>query len=185
MRESRPYRFKIAIIGDNQVGKSSLMKKFTVGNFSEDYRKIAGANFSTFNKIIEGDEVKLIIWTIAADFLFFRPSLFRNSSTAIIVFSLEDNEMGRNSFNHIPKWRNEVMKYCGEIPVYLFANKADLVDEDELDELRIKKIVEENGLMGYYITSAISGDGTIEAFNDIIEELHNKYKNIKKRKRRK
>lgn len=70
------------------------------------------------------------------------------------------------------------MKQCGDIPVYLFANKTDLVGEDELDEIRIRKMVEENNLQGYYLTSAITGNNIIKTFDDITEELYVKAKTV-------
>jgi len=180
MKESQKFRFKIAVMGDSQVGKTSLMKKFTQGSFDEDYRKFRGAQFSKFEKEIDGDMIRLIFWDIAGsdEYRYLRPSFYKESGAAIIVFSLEENNLGRESFNHIPEWREEVMKYRGDIPVYVFANKADLVEEDELDETNIKKMVEEHNLRGYYITSAITGHSIIKAFNHIIEELYNKAKMV-------
>lgn len=80
--------------------------------------------------------------------------------------------------------------------MYIFANKADLVAQDELDEANIKKMVEDNNLQGYYLTSAIIGSNVIKAFNDIIEDLYKKAKmappqdsfrklEVKKRKKKK
>ena len=75
MKERLKFRFKIVVIGDTQVGKTSLMKKFTIGGFSKDYSKMIGASFSKYEKEIEGDEIRLIFWKIASsiDVLFLRP----------------------------------------------------------------------------------------------------------------
>lgn len=180
MKESQKYRFKIAVIGDSRVGKTSLMKKFTRGDFSKDHSKTTGANFSTFEKEIEGQGIRLIFWDIAGgdSFPIIRSAFYKNSGAAIIVFSLEDNEMGRESFNHIPNYQKNVMKYRGDIPVYLFANKVDLVDEDDSDDTYIKKIVEEYNIRGYYLTSATTGINVIKAFNEISEDLYNKHKTL-------
>jgi small GTP-binding protein len=180
MTESRNFRFKIAVVGDSDVGKTSLMKKFTRVSFDSEYDKTIGFQFSRYEREKDGKKFRLMFWDICGsdEFRFLRPSGYKNSGGAIIVFSLEDNKMGRESFKNIPMWHKEVIKYRGDIPVYVFANKMDLVDEDKLDETSIMKMVEENGLRGYYFTSAISGDTPIKAFNDIIEVLYNKYKNI-------
>ncbi|GAG54687.1 unnamed protein product, partial [marine sediment metagenome] len=103
---------------------------------------------------------------------------YKGSSGVIIVFSLEYSNLGRESLNHIPDWYKEAMKYCGDIPVYIFANKGDLLDKSILDKTNIKKMVEENNLQGYYITSAITEHDLIKAFNDISKELYNKYKMV-------
>ena len=52
--DGRRFRFKVTVIGDGRVGKSSLIKKFTQGSFKKDYVKTIGAQFSVFNKEIEG-----------------------------------------------------------------------------------------------------------------------------------
>jgi len=173
-------RFKITVIGDGGVGKTSLIQKFTNHTFTKEYIKTIGAQFSVFDKQIKGDEVKLLFWDIAGqdDFNFLRPAFFKDSRAAIIVYSLEENELGETSFEHIPNWTKEIYSYCGEIPVVIFANKVDLIDELNYDNSKIDKLVKENNFLGYFITSAKTGKGVIEAFNAIINDLYLKYKDM-------
>jgi small GTP-binding protein len=180
MAERRKYGFKISVIGDSQVGKTSLMRKFTNSPFDRAYDKTLGVKVSLLDNEIEGNIVRLQFWDIAGgkEYHFLRPSFYRNSIGAIIVFSLEDNEKGKESFNHIPEWHKEIIINCGEIPVYIFANKVDLVEENKLDESNIKNLVKENNLRGYYLTSAISGNSFIELFKGISEDLYQKYKEL-------
>ena len=174
------FTFKITVIGDGRVGKTSLIKKFTDKSFQDDYIKTIGAQFSIYNKDIEGDKIKLLFWDIAGqdDFHFLRASFFKNSRAAIIVYSLEENEHGKESFKHIENWHNDINKYCEEIPIVVFANKVDLVDENELDHSNIQKLVKEHNFLSYYLTSAKTGQGVYEAFNAIIKNLYYKYKAI-------
>jgi len=178
MTNSREFEFKISIIGDGGVGKTSLIKKFTKGTFEKDYIKTIGAQFSRYDKEIKGDAINLIFWDIAGqdDFNFLHPLFYKESRASIIVCSLEENSLGKDSFLHIKNWHNELKKYCGNIPVVLFANKVDLLNENDLNELEIQEIVKEFDFLGYYITSAKTGQGVIEAFNAIIENLYYKYK---------
>jgi len=174
------FRFKISVIGDGRVGKTSLIKKFTQGSFESDYIKTIGAQFSIYDKEINGDNIKLIFWDIAGqqDFKFLQPSFYKNSGAAIIVYSLEENELGKISFNHIMNWYNELSKFCEDIPIVLFANKLDLVDENSVSEDKIQEVVNELEFLGYYLTSAKTGHGVIEAFNTIIEKLYFKNKEL-------
>ena len=174
----RGFRFKITLIGDGGVGKTSLIQKFTNNTFKKDYIKTIGAQFSVFDKEIEDDKVKLLFWDIAGqdDFNFLRPAFFKNSQAAIIVYSLEENQLGEDSFEHIQNWVKDIYSYCGEIPVIVFANKADLVAEQKLDTSKLAELVKKNNFLGYFITSAKTGQGVIEAFCNIIDDLYLKNK---------
>jgi len=176
----RRFRFKITVIGDGGVGKTSLIQKFTNDTFTKDYIKTIGAQFSVFDKEIKGDKVKLLFWDIAGqdDFNFLRPAFFKDSRAAIVVYSLEENELGEDSFEHISNWVQDIYSYCGEIPVIIFANKVDLINEQNLNTSKIAELVKNNNFLGYFITSAKTGEGVIEAFNTIINKLYLKYKDV-------
>ncbi|MFX0024129.1 MAG: Rab family GTPase [Candidatus Hermodarchaeota archaeon] len=179
MMNSQEFEFKISIIGDGGVGKTSLIRKFTKGNFEKDYIKTIGAQFSRYDKKINGDIINLIFWDIAGqdDFNFLHPLFYKESRAAIIVYSLEENDLGLDSFKHIKNWYNELQKHCGNVPVIVFANKVDLVNEDNINKIEIQNLVKELDFFDYYITSAKTGRGVIEAFNAIIEKLY--YDNLK------
>ena len=180
MTNSKEFGFKIAIIGDGGVGKTSLIKKYTKGAFEKDYIKTIGAQFSKFDKEINNDVINLIFWDIAGqiDFKFLHPLFYKESRAGIIVCSLEENDLGRDSFTHIKNWYDELKKYCGDIPVVLFVNKVDLVDKNNLNEFEIQNIVNKFNFLKHYISSAKTGEGVIDAFNAIIKTLYYKYKQI-------
>ncbi len=171
---AKGFVFKITVIGNGAVGKTSLIKKYTQGSFQKDYIKTLGAQFSKYDEEIDGDNCKLFFWDIAGqdEFNFMRPTFYKGSKAAIIVFSHTD----KDSFNNIIDWHEDIKKYTGDLPIVLFGNKTDLIDEKDLDDKKIKKIVEERNFMGYYKTSAKTGQGVFEAFQAIIKELYNKYK---------
>jgi len=180
MNDSQKFGFKVIVIGDGSVGKTSLIKKFTQGTFQKEYIKTIGAQFSEFDAEISGDKIRLLFWDIAGqdDFLFLRPSFYRESRAAIIVYSLEENDLGKRSFEHITDWHDDIKQYCEEIPIVVFANKVDLIKEDNLDKSLIQDVIKERNFLGYYLTSAKTGKGVIDAFNAIIKELYQKYKEL-------
>ena len=176
MTNPQEFSFKISIIGDGGVGKTSLIKKFTKWTFERDYIQTIGAQFSRYDVEIDEDLVNLIFWDIAGqdDFQFLHPLFYRESKGCIIVFSLEDNDLGEESFHHIENWHNELKKYCSDIPIVLFANKSDLIEDDNFINMKIQKVMKEGSFLGYFLTSAKTGQGVHEAFNTIIEKLYNK-----------
>lgn len=169
--------FKITVIGDGAVGKTSLIKKYTQGSFQKDYIKTLGAQFSKYDEEIEGNNVKLFFWDIAgqAEFMFMRPTFYKGSKAAIIVFSHAEGE--EESYEHITAWHDDIKKFCGDLPIILFGNKVDLVKEKKMDEKKVLDLVKERNFLGYYKTSAKTGNGVFKSFQAIIKELYNKYKN--------
>ena len=176
----KEYKFKITVVGDPAVGKTTLVKKYTTGSFQKDYISTLGAQFSNYEEKIEGKQVKLFIWDIAGQktFEMMRRKFYNGSSGAIIVFSHAPEEL--ESFNHIENWLNELKKYCGDIPIALFGNKIDLLNENELisnedtvsSDFNVGKFVNEHSIMEYFKTSALTGHGVIEAFQKLVRELY-------------
>jgi len=166
--------FKITIIGDGGVGKTTLIKKYTQGKFQEDYISTIGAQFSIYEYKINSDEIKLFFWDLAGqgDFQTFRSSFYEGSKAIIIVYSLERNDMGTKSLKNVTKWYNEMRQHCEEIPIILFANKTDLVKDPEVDENSIKELSLKENYLGVYKTSAKTGNGVNDAFKAIIEKLY-------------
>jgi small GTP-binding protein len=166
-------KIKVTVIGDGGVGKTSLIQKFTQGTFQTDYIKTIGAQHTNYKTEINGYRMKLIFWDIAGQdtFHFLRPSFYRASKAAIIVYSLEENNLGERSFDHITSWYEDIKKYCGEIPVVIFANKVDLINVQSLDKVKIQNLVKEQNFLGYYLTSAKTGQGLDDAFNALIKEI--------------
>jgi small GTP-binding protein len=166
--------FKVTIIGDGGVGKTSLIKKYTQGEFQEEYISTIGAQFSIYDHKINDDEIKLFFWDIAGqdDFQVIRSSFYEESKAAIIVFSLEQNNRGSESVKNVSKLYDEIIQYCKDIPIIVFANKVDLIKEPQIDLMKYKKLKEYKNYLGTYTTSAKTGAGVDSAFKKIIEKLH-------------
>ena len=176
----KDYRFKITVVGDPAVGKTTLVKKYTTGSFQKDYIATLGAQFSNYEEKIEGKQVKLTIWDIAGQEIFemMRRKFYNGSNGAIIVFSHAPEEL--KSFNHIEKWLDELKKHCGDIPIALFGNKVDLINENDLisnkdmvnSDLNVQKFVNKPDIIEYFKTSALTGQGVIEAFQKLVRMLY-------------
>ena len=67
-------------------------------------------------------------------------------------------------------------RYCGDIPIVLFGNKIDLIDENSIDRGKIDEVVDKRDFLGFYKTSAKTGSGVYKAFQAIIKNLYEKYK---------
>jgi small GTP-binding protein len=178
MLEQDLYKFKIVLIGNGGVGKTSLIKRYTQNSFQKQYIRTIGAQFSFHENEIENDHVKLILWDIAGqdNFIFMRSLFFKDSKAAIIVYSLEMNKLGKKSLDDIKIWYDDIRKHCGSIPVAVFANKVDLAYENVVDIEKVKDIIGKNDFLGYFVTSAKTGQGVIEGFESIYEQMYYKYR---------
>jgi len=133
-----------------------------------------GAQFSKYDEDIDGNNCKLFFWDIAGqrEFDFMRPTFYKGSKAAIIVFSHTSPE----SFEHISEWNEDIKTHTGDLPIVLLGNKTDLVDEKDLQEEKVQQIVKELGFLAYFKTSAKTGNGVYTAFQAIIQNLYEKYK---------
>jgi len=174
------YGFKITVIGDGAVGKTSLIKKYTQGSFQKEYISTLGTQFSKYEEEIDGEKVELFLWDIAGQdqFQALRQRFYIGSSGAIIVFS-HDPEQPK-SYEHVRRWLDDLKKHCGSIPIILFGNKVDLVDEASLGsnlglptaDANVEQFAKENRFVGYYKTSALTGHGVTDAFKVLIKKLY-------------
>ena len=176
--KKKKQKIKVTIIGDGGVGKTSLIQKFTQGTFQKDYIKTIGAQISNYEVEFEEYRTELLFWDIAGqdDFHFLRPSFYRASKAAIIVYSLEENNLGKRSFENIIRWREDVKEFCGDIPILIFANKVDLINEKSLNKAQVQEFINQQNILKFFITSALTGRGVHDAFNFLIKELQKNYK---------
>ncbi|MHA1821334.1 MAG: Rab family GTPase [Promethearchaeota archaeon] len=178
MSAKKEYRhdfiFKIVVIGDGAVGKTSLIKRYTHGSFNEEYIKTLGAQFSRYELICgENNDIRarLFFWDIAGqsnEFSFMRATFYNGARAVIIVFDLTRPE----TLDSVMEWYEDVSRYCGHLPTVLFGNKSDLVGETvPYDEEKREAIMKKYNILKFYRTSAKTGEHVHEAFNSIIDTL--------------
>lgn len=187
--------FKVVIVGNGSVGKTSLIRRFLHDKFEKDYLMTIGTEVTKYNGEVEGNEITLILWDIAGQegFAQMRKNFYNGANAAIVVFSHEENEMGDSSFTSIPKWLEDMTKFTGKVPTILFGNKIDLIDNEKLasdndlskSDYNINKLANDLGLHGYYKTSALTGEGVVSAFKTLMIKLHEIYQEQQSRPKRK
>ncbi|MFX1311766.1 MAG: Rab family GTPase [Promethearchaeota archaeon] len=178
--DEKGFGFKITVIGDAAVGKTSLIKKYTQGSFQKDYISTLGTQFSKYEEVIDGEKVELFLWDIAGQdsFELMRQRFYIGSKGAIIVFSHAPEQI--KSYEHVNKWLSDVKNHCGNIPIVLFGNKIDLVDNGELElninlptaDAKVDQFAKDNKFIGYYKTSALTGQGVTDAFKTLVRKLY-------------
>ena len=161
MAEDYDFLFKSVVVGDGGSGKTAVVVRFSQGFFQENYKLTIGVEFAVKTIHINNYNVKLQIWDTGGQerFRYVRPLYYKGSMGCIILFDLTNRE----SFDHVPKWLEEVKKESGNIPILLVGNKSDLINERvvSLDEARqISKDLN----MFYVESSAKNGKGVGDVF---------------------
>ena len=185
--DERGFVFKITVVGDGAVGKTSLIQRFTEGDFNEEYIMTLGAQFTKYDLVFKGIPIELVFWDIAGQesFAQLRKGFYKGARACIVVFSQEDTDHGNNSFKNVKQWLDDIKKNCGFLPIIIFGNKIDLVKDIQAivqDKNNPKSIDNVNQMMkgwnfiGYYLTSALSGQGVKQAFSVLSEKLYEIYK---------
>ena len=170
---SPDYVYKLSLIGDGGVGKTSLAQRYVHGIFNADYKATIGTFIS--KKECEFKElktkVKFMIWDLAGQNQFQRlwPDYLTDSRAGIIVFDLTDRE----SFENVRKWYDIIKKVVlPNIILILVGNKVDLSDERKVSIEDGMGLAKELG--GYYMeTSAKTNENIDDLFEWIALQIIN------------
>ncbi len=162
--------FKVVLMGDGQVGKTTIRRRFMGEQFSGEYIKTIGANF-TSQKVQIGDTlVKFQIWDLAGqpNYSQVQRSFYRGCKGAFLVFDLTRPE----TLDNLNRWIEMALDYAGgTINTYIIiGNKKDLdrrVDASAAEAFS-KLIAEKTGKSAsYYETSAATGENIETVFYEL------------------
>jgi len=148
---------KVLLVGNFGVGKTSLIRRFVLNEFSEDYISTIGVRVS--KKVVEykNESIKLMIWDVAGTSGNEKipKAYFLGSSAAMFVFDLTREE----TYLTINENIDMVKELSGLKNITIVGNKKDLLSEDALDEV-LQKISINIDL----ITSAKEDENVADAF---------------------
>ncbi|NHI94159.1 MAG: GTP-binding protein [Candidatus Lokiarchaeota archaeon] len=161
---SADFAFKIVVLGNPAVGKTSLIVRFIKNKFTEDYKTTLGVDFLTKQLELYGKaKIRLMLWDMGGQdkWLSRRAKFMRGADGAIIVYSNTDLE----SYLQLDKWIDEVYQYAnGDVPICIVRNKSDLPPIRE--NLFPQKILERLSTK-LIETSAKTGENVEEMFSYI------------------
>lgn len=149
------YIFKILLVGNSAVGKSSLLMRFAEDLFSESFLPTIGVDFKIRTIEAAGSKVKLQMWDTAGQerFKSILNSYYKGAHGILLVFDITDKQ----SFKDLQVWLAEVEKYGRQdIVKILIGNKKDLESQRQVTTAEAKQFAESLG-MKYLETSAKDG----------------------------
>ena len=167
--------FKVIVIGDGSVGKTTLLRRYVEHQFETEYIPTVGVNILK-EQIQVGDRtVNLMLWDIAGQpqFALLHKVYYNGANAVIMMFDLTNSP----SFTNINNWYNELVKYeLDKVPIILVGNKSDLKGERKIIEPMAHSKMEQLGIPAYFETSALEGVNVKAAFNKIIHLMMDRKK---------
>ncbi|MFX0018334.1 MAG: Rab family GTPase [Promethearchaeota archaeon] len=170
------YKFKIAIVGDPGVGKTSLILRYTNNAFRRSYIPTLGVAVSDSIFKIKSSTIQLVLWDIAGQVKFetMRQQFYLGSDAILLVFDLTNPK----SFENIPNWYNDLKRQLANregIIGFIVGNKKDLKDQIQVNSERAIELAN-NYNLSYFETSALTGEDVDDAFNGLATKLYNTFK---------
>ena len=169
------FSFKIIVIGDSAVGKSSLTLRGTKNHFKDFYTPTIGFEFLSFNIRIKNQTVKLQIWDTCGQEVYrsLISSFYRNSSLAIIVYAIDNQE----SFDNLESWLDEIKSQTHpNLRIFLIGNKSDLEDQRLISKETAEELVKDHNIDLFMETSAKTGINAQDVFVKAAKMLLEDYK---------
>jgi small GTP-binding protein len=159
---------RVALIGDSQVGKTSLVQRFLRGQPPPTQKPTIGAVFHTHELTVNGELVSLEIWDTAGQekYRALGPIYYRNSRAAIAVFDLTRRE----TMTGLSTWIAAFREHGDDPFVVVAANKSDLDDEIKVDMEEV--VAWAKGVDAECVsTSAETGSGVENLFEIVAKHI--------------
>lgn len=172
--DSYQYLFKIMVIGEGAVGKTTLVNRYVTGTFERDYKTTIGSQFAVKLAHISPPEtdyaigIKQQAWDVAgqARFKAVRKMYYSGAAGVIVVFDVTR----RRSFTELSKWIQEADESIGiRVPMIVVGNKTDLPDRAVPSD-EAKRWAEDQGFL-YMESSAKTGEGVADMFTVLAEVM--------------
>ena len=158
---------RVVVIGDADVGKSSLSKSYIDGKMPDNSAPTIGAAFLQKRVRVQGVDVSLQIWDTAGQerFRSMAPMYYRQAKAAVCVFDMSNEE----TFHRLSGWVKILKEHADpSVVVAIAGNKCD--KENSFDREQAVKFAEANGAK-LYATSALTLEGVEDLFGDLSSKI--------------
>ena len=159
---------KVVVVGNGAVGKSSMIQRYCKGIFTKDYKKTIGVDFLEKQLLLNGNDVRLMLWDTAGqeEFGAITKAYYRGAQACVLVFSTTD----RASFEAIENWKSKIEEEVGSnIPLVLVQNKIDLLDDAVVEQEEADSLAKRLKLR-FYRTSVKEDLNINEVFKYLAEK---------------
>ncbi|XP_076437883.1 uncharacterized protein LOC143277041 [Babylonia areolata] len=169
--------YKLTVIGDSQVGKTTLIRKFVDHNAPDHYPPTIGVDFGLKDLTVGGERCRIQIWDTAGQerFRAVTSCYFRGSHGVVLVYDVTQ----ARSFDNLQFHLSQAVKYTGDNqPMIMVGNKSDLAEQRVVPSEVAAQYAEAFGLL-FVETSAL----TLANIEQVFVTLISKIREVKRRER--
>ena len=167
--------FKLIIIGDIGVGKSTIINTLVNGKFKENYQATIGFDIFKYRSKVEDVIININIWDTCGliDFSACTNNFFKEATIAIIVYEIDK----RKSFENIPNWVNLLKSNTQpDTIIFIVGNKSDIEEKREINNEEGIEYTKLNDFNLFIETSAKENTYVKELFEQALAQLYEYYK---------
>jgi len=160
------YLFKILLIGDPAIGKSSILLRFSDDIFTQSYITTIGIDFRIRLINHNGTKIKLQLWDTAGQerFRSVATAYYRGASGIMVIYDVTDPQ----SFKNVDQWFKEIDIHAPDTIKMLVGTKADLVESRKIEYKAGLDIANAHSVK-FFETSAKSGFNIDKVFSAMVD----------------
>jgi small GTP-binding protein len=161
------YNFKFIVIGDGNVGKTSIKNSFIGQKFMSEYLMTIGVDFAIKSLSIDGEDVKLQVWDVMGQSRFstIRKSFYLGAKGVLLTYDVTE----RKSFENLMQWIKEIRDNSRDAKIIIVGNKIDL-ERRNVNIEEAQTFAQNNNTL-YIETSAKTGQNINLAFETLARHI--------------
>ena len=175
-KKKKAFEAHIITLGDSQVGKTSLIRRYTENQFTGEYLTTIGFDLKIKKMTLpNGEEIRIKVSDTAGQerFKSIATNYLKKANGILLVYDVTKE----TSYNNIDNWLEQI-KSDSDIkrPMILIGNKSDMANERVISKEKGEELAKNCcGGIKFYETSCKTGDNVDKAFDDLVYQIYNKY----------
>ncbi|MBD3343073.1 MAG: GTP-binding protein [Candidatus Lokiarchaeota archaeon] len=163
------YTFKVMMLGDASVGKTSLTLRYISGFFLKDLKLTIGVDFYSKTINFQDKKVKLQIWDFGGEerFRFLLSQYCKGANGAFFLYDITNSI----TLDHLPDWTQIIREHAGDIPIMLIGSKCDLEEFRSVSREEGNLAAKKYNLASFIELSSKTGENVEKAFELMTEIL--------------
>ncbi|CAG9329078.1 unnamed protein product [Blepharisma stoltei] len=176
MEQDYDYLFKLLLIGDSNVGKTSVLLRYVEDTFNPEFQTTIGVDFKITTLELQGKVIKLQLWDTAGQDRFRNivASYYRGAQGIVLMYDITNTE----SFKNINRWFEETQSYLpANTPKMIIGNKVDLASKRTVTQEDAQSLADRLGVK-YIETSAKNSVNIRKAFETMSASILEKISKV-------